>query len=80
MLHWLMLIDLYDDDTIQVSILFKCSLLIELSTYDWLSYLRCGLYVECVGHVITLTHSVVISDYTFIKNKMYVYKNKNVHI
>ncbi len=31
-----LLIHLYDDDTIQVSILYKCSLLIELSTFFWL--------------------------------------------
>jgi hypothetical protein len=32
--------------------------------YNWSSYLLCGLYVESVGHVTTLTHLVVISDYT----------------
>ncbi len=57
---WL-LIHLYDDDTIQVSILYECSLLIELSTNHWSSYLLSDLYVGSVDH---MTHANSIrSDY-----------------
>jgi hypothetical protein len=44
--HWSVLIHLYGDDTVQVSILYKCSLLIKLSTFNWSSYVLSGLYVD----------------------------------
>jgi hypothetical protein len=54
---------LYDDDTLQVSILYECSLLIEWDTRFWL-IASDDLYVESVSHV---THANPIrSDYLSI--------------
>jgi hypothetical protein len=49
--HWSVLIHLYDDDTIQVSILYV-KFIVELGT-RFHCYLVCGLY-RCVGH---MTHA-----------------------
>jgi hypothetical protein len=60
--HWSVLIHFYDDDTVQVSILYECSLLIELST-RFHCYLMCDLY-RCVSH---MTHANLMrSDYLSI--------------
>ncbi len=48
----LLLVHLYDDDTIQVSILYECSLLIDDDT-RFHCYLMCDLY-RCVNH---MTHA-----------------------
>jgi hypothetical protein len=46
------------------SIYCMWSLLLNDDTSSWSSYLLSDLYVGSVGHVTTLTHLVVIPDYT----------------
>jgi hypothetical protein len=45
--HWSVLIHLYDDDTVQVSILYKCSLLIETNTRFRLLSSRWSISKKC---------------------------------
>jgi hypothetical protein len=55
MIWMIVLVHLYGDGTVQVSILYRCSLLVELGTSSsWWSYLLGGLYVGSVGH---MTHA-----------------------
>jgi hypothetical protein len=58
-----LLVHLYDDDTVQVSILYVCSLLIELGT-RFRFYLLCALYVKCVDHMIHA--NLMRSDFHFM--------------
>jgi hypothetical protein len=57
-----LLVHLYDDDTVQVSILYECSLLIEWCT-RFHCYLMCDLY-RCVNHMIHA--NLMRSDYLSI--------------
>jgi hypothetical protein len=65
--HWSVLIHLYNDDTIQVSILYEFNLLIELST-RFHCYLMCDLY-KCVNHMthVNLMRSGYLSIYLIDK-------------
>ncbi len=65
--YWSVLIHLYDDDTIQVSILYECSLLIEWCT-RFHCYLMCDLY-RCVSHMthVNLMRSGYLSIYLIDK-------------
>ncbi len=58
-----LLIYLYDDDTIQVSILYECSLLLNDDT-RFSFYLLCALYVRYVSHMIHA--NFMRSDYHFM--------------